>query len=322
MPIDTPAVLVEAHSALLVTRRPCTSIEVPVSIGFAGLLPLNSGLEVHDGSLTHEREHYGQAQSAHASSSARANCATRSATYNATPTAGATATPKGACLDAARCARIFAWGSMRSLCMLRLHTCEICERCGGGSFLASKSSDIVAVVVLLQSRRHDFFDMTKRLSNTAKLARGTFRPDRKPKPTALDRLKTAPRAPATLSDRAKVEWGPLARACVELGVLTGADLRALELLAETLATEAELREILKTEGLTIAGAGENSKAHPACKLLESTRNQAARLLADFGLTPKGRLGVDVRPPSRENRFSVNGKSADRYFEPKLWERAK
>jgi Phage terminase, small subunit len=74
--------------------------------------------------------------------------------------------------------------------------------------------------------------------------------------------------------------------------------------------------------LTIAGAGENSKAHPACKLLESTRNQAARLLADFGLTPKGRLGVDVRPPSRENRFSVNGKSADRYFEPKLWERAK
>jgi P27 family predicted phage terminase small subunit len=86
-------------------------------------------------------------------------------------------------------------------------------------------------------------------------------------------------------------------------------MRALELLAEVLATEAELRELLKTEGTTILGAAGNSKAHPACKLLESTRNQAARLLADFGLTPKGRQGVDVYPARSANPFSNNGTRA-------------
>jgi phage terminase small subunit len=90
-----------------------------------------------------------------------------------------------------------------------------------------------------------------------KKLRGTVRKDRMLKPTALDRLRTAPQAPAHLSERARVEWKALARVCVELGVLTSADLRALELLAEILATESELREIMKTDGLTIPGAGGN-----------------------------------------------------------------
>src|SRR4029453_7116368 len=103
-------------------------------------------------------------------------------------------------------------------------------------------------------------------------------------------------------------------ACVELGTLTSADLRALELLAEVLAAEAELRELLKSEGMTIPGAEGNTKAHPACKLLESTRNQAARLLADFGLTPKGRQGVDVYQARSENAFACNGyRRLDKYL---------
>ena len=163
--------------------------------------------------------------------------------------------------------------------------------------------------------------MTRRLSQTEKRGRGTLRKDRIPKQTAVDRLRTAPRAPAHLSEGAKAEWGPLARSCVELGTLTLADLRALALLAECLATEAELRETLKTEGLTIAGAGGNRKAHPAAKLLETTRGQAMRLLADFGLTPRGRLGVDVRPPPKANRFAGMGiRPADAYFDgPRPWE---
>ena len=163
--------------------------------------------------------------------------------------------------------------------------------------------------------------MTQRLSTTEKHVRGTLRKDRAPKRTAADRLRIAPKAPDSLSEGAKSEWAPLARAVVELGVLTTADLRALALLAECLATESELRDTLEREGLTIAGAGGNRKAHPGAKLLETTRGQAMRLLADFGLTPRGRMGVDVRPLTTANVFAVNGtRSADRYFDgPKPWD---
>jgi len=165
--------------------------------------------------------------------------------------------------------------------------------------------------------------MSSRLSQTVKNLRGTVRIDRLPKPTALDRLRTAPQAPAHLSERARIEWKALAPVCCEMGTLTNADLRALELLCECLATESDLRETLKREGLTIPGAGANSKAHPATKLLESTRNQAVRLLCEFGLTPRGRLGVELAPALRANKVAnhSNGNGADKYFDgPRPWER--
>ena len=94
--------------------------------------------------------------------------------------------------------------------------------------------------------------MTQRLSTTEKHVRGTLRKDRAPKRTAADRLRTAPKAPHSLSEGAKSEWAPLARAVVELGVLTTADLRALALLAETLAAEAELRAVLTVRQEAVA----------------------------------------------------------------------
>jgi P27 family predicted phage terminase small subunit len=165
--------------------------------------------------------------------------------------------------------------------------------------------------------------MTQRLSPGEKRVRGTSRPDRAPKPSAMQRLDVAPLPPDQLSEGAKAEWSILAPVCVELGVLTGGDLRALELMCEILGTETELRALLKNEGYVIAGAGNNSKGHPAVKLLESTRSQAARMLSEFGLTPKGRQGVDIRPrDGRLNSFLRNGKrvNAEKYFDgPKLWE---
>ena len=90
--------------------------------------------------------------------------------------------------------------------------------------------------------------MTQRLSDQQKHVRGTARDDRKPKRTAMERLRTPPRAPGYLSDAAKAEWSVLARVTTEIGVLTLADLRALELLCEILATESELRVLLKKVG--------------------------------------------------------------------------
>lgn len=141
---------------------------------------------------------------------------------------------------------------------------------------------------------------------------GTARADRVPRQSAMERLKVPPDPPTTLTDEAKSEWIILAASCVDLGVLSGADLRALELLCEVLASEQELRALLQKEGMTIAGAGSNAKSHPAVKLLESTRNQAVRMLSDFGLTPRGRLGVEIRPPSSALKVG-NPERAEKYF---------
>jgi phage terminase small subunit len=54
--------------------------------------------------------------------------------------------------------------------------------------------------------------------------------------------------PARLSARAAAEWRHLVPAATALGTLAEADLRAFELLAETLATEAEMRAVVEREG--------------------------------------------------------------------------
>ena len=139
--------------------------------------------------------------------------------------------------------------------------------------------------------------MPARRSAAAKALAGTARRDRLPKPTdPAAKLAEAPPPPDHLSGRARSEWMGLAPAAVGLGTLTGADLRALELLCEALAAEAEARAAGAREGLSVATAGGGRKPHPAVRIAEAARNQAHRLLSDFGLTPRGRQGVDATPP--------------------------
>ena len=108
-------------------------------------------------------------------------------------------------------------------------------------------------------------------------------------------LAEAPEPPADLSARAAAEWRRLAPVAAALGTLTEADLRGFELLAETLATEAEARAVVEAEGCSVATAGGGRKTRPEVRVMETARAQAARLLAEFGLTPKGRRGLDPSP---------------------------
>ncbi len=140
--------------------------------------------------------------------------------------------------------------------------------------------------------------MPLRTSDGLKLIRGTGRRDRDGRHDPTARLAKAPRPPGHLSPRAAAEWRHLARELVETGVLTGADLRALELLAETLALEADMRAIVAREGATIAGAEGGRKGHPALKIGAEARSQAIRLLEAFGLTPASRQRVDQAPAPR------------------------
>ncbi len=55
-------------------------------------------------------------------------------------------------------------------------------------------------------------------------------------------------------------------------------------------TEAEARAVIEAEGCAIPTAGDGLKRRPKVRVMQAARVQAARLLADFGLTPKGRRG--------------------------------
>ncbi|WP_175998501.1 P27 family phage terminase small subunit [Burkholderia stabilis] len=144
-----------------------------------------------------------------------------------------------------------------------------------------------------------------RKSNTIKALSGTLRADRL-KGIAAEQLDEAPPPPDGLSYRAATEWTRVAPLVMSLGLLIASDLRALELLTETLATEAQLRQTLDREELTIAAGTGGSKVHPA---LRDARAQAARLLDAFGLSPRGRQAIDAPPPLlAENPYAALVKS--------------
>jgi P27 family predicted phage terminase small subunit len=108
-----------------------------------------------------------------------------------------------------------------------------------------------------------------------------------------------------------------------MGTLTLADSRSLALLCEMLAQETQLRLTLQREGLLVNGAGKTQKSHPAVRCLESTRAQAMKMLDAFGLNPKARLGVDMKPLSSTatTNFGNNGahNRLRRYTNPMPWE---
>jgi P27 family predicted phage terminase small subunit len=122
----------------------------------------------------------------------------------------------------------------------------------------------------------------------------------------LPRLTQAPSPPSYLSAQAKREWKRIAPEVVRVGV-TSADLRALGLLVEALATETALRGMIAVDGATIAAGSGGRKGHPALAALAQVRQQAHKLMFDFGLIPRGRITL---PPAQKlpeiNRFSDLG----------------
>ena len=117
---------------------------------------------------------------------------------------------------------------------------------------------------------------------------------RQPRRDPTTRL-TEPPEPPQLSERAAAEWRQLAPVAVALRTLPEADLRGFELLVQTLATEAEARAVIEAEGCAVPTAGGGRKPRPEVGAMERARVQAARLLADLGLTPKAHRGLDMAP---------------------------
>lgn len=149
----------------------------------------------------------------------------------------------------------------------------------------------------------------EKLPKKTKQLKGTYRPDKEFKGIeAGERLETAPTPPDFLSVGARQEWEGLADILTEMGVQSRADLRDLALCCEALATATELENVIRAEGYTLPAVGGSRKGHPALKALETTRNQAHRMLADFGLNPKARKFVEKAPekPGRSGFLPLSG----------------
>lgn len=127
-----------------------------------------------------------------------------------------------------------------------------------------------------------------RMADTTKSSKGTLRNNRLAPATAAEALAKIPPPPSHLSAAASGEWKRLAPIVEGLGTVSGADMRAFELLCSTLATAGDAESTVRKEGMTMQTGGGGVRSHPAVKVMETARAQAARLLEQFGLTPKAR----------------------------------
>jgi P27 family predicted phage terminase small subunit len=134
-----------------------------------------------------------------------------------------------------------------------------------------------------------------RKSEALKRLSGTYRADRDHQPAAGERLTEVPPPPDNMSPGAKQEWINLAHVLVELGTLCRADLRALEQLCETLATQSSLQAVIESEGVLLKTGTGSFKTNPAMLSLQAARNQAMRMYETFGITPKARSYVSQAP---------------------------
>lgn len=139
-----------------------------------------------------------------------------------------------------------------------------------------------------------------RLPDTIKATQGTLRKCRTVPAVAAEALTTIPPPPRHLPTAASGEWKRLAPVVESLGTVSAADLRAFELLCSTLATAADAEAKVRDEGMTMPTSGGGIRSHPAIRVMETARGQAARLLEQFGLTPKARNYVSRAQPGAKS----------------------
>lgn len=137
--------------------------------------------------------------------------------------------------------------------------------------------------------------------------------------------RTIPSPPARLSDRAKTGWGAMSVILDDMGVLTKADVFALEEMCGTYADLLDARAslarplVMETEGGThiFAEAGERyywtvgkggpmRRARPEVADIAESSRRFAGWLAKFGLTPSDRTRVAGKLPGDVNPFAELG----------------
>jgi P27 family predicted phage terminase small subunit len=114
-----------------------------------------------------------------------------------------------------------------------------------------------------------------------------------------------------VSDKAHQAWGHVVAVLDDMGVLTRADVMALELLCEAYADYLGARDALKAFGSnyyeTEGRNGTMRRAHPAVATMQDADRRIKAWLTEFGLTPSARTRVEAV-------LEKDADDAERYFE--------
>jgi len=144
---------------------------------------------------------------------------------------------------------------------------------------------------------------------------------RPPKPTALKQLEgnpgkralpeepTAqalsrpPRVPSGLDGDAARFWRKAARALVDMGLLTAADVPAFEIMAKHWALASKAWRQIEQEGMIAEDERGLPRKHPLLQVWRDNSKAFREYAARFGLTPADRARVHVQPGHGEKSLA-------------------
>ena len=111
-------------------------------------------------------------------------------------------------------------------------------------------------------------------------------------------------APSWLTDEATEHWNRVAPQAESNRTLDENHTYAFGLMCETIADMIYLQQVIRKEGLCIPGAGDNLKAHPALRQLESCRAHVLKMLESFGLTARSKKQVkETKPTDGDDEYA-------------------
>ncbi len=129
--------------------------------------------------------------------------------------------------------------------------------------------------------------------------RGTLRADRKR--NAPEPRVEAPNPPTWMSREAKAEWRRLAPELEALGLIAKIDRALLAGLCESWSTWVACEKVIREKGRTFETPNGYIQQRPEVAIGGRALKDLTRLGAEFGLSPRARSRLGVRPPQREPR---------------------
>lgn len=134
---------------------------------------------------------------------------------------------------------------------------------------------------------------------------------RKPQPTALkiargvrkDRIPVSEppllegeiEMPSYLDERAREEWGRMARLMGRMGILSASHGPALGLYCMSYSRLVNAEEQLRKEGSTVPTKLGGHQSNPYVRIAREASRQMQSLLVEFGMTPSSSTRVAMRP---------------------------
>lgn len=115
-------------------------------------------------------------------------------------------------------------------------------------------------------------------------------PTNEPKPESSP---TIPKCPTRLKGDARKAWNATAKELHSCGLLTNADLHALETYCDLYARWCEVQDKIKTTSLLIKNRHGIPIASPLIGVADTTFQQMVKMLKEFGMTPAARANIDL-----------------------------